>query len=383
MHRWSAVWLVAMMLLAGCGGGSSDHKGKQEAAKSTAAAGSGNAKGSATTKPVNLVVEVNGDLLIHSPVWEQALQDGHGHYDFSPMLSEITPYIKSADLAICHVETPMTPRPPTGYPIFNTPPALATAIKKAGWRVCDTASNHSLDEGQYGIDQTGRALDRVGILHTGSFPSRAAQNRTLMMTVKGVRVAFLAYAEMTNGLPLPHPWSVNLAHLSAIRRAARQARRRGAQVVIVNFHWGEEDVSQPSPFQTELAGELTKDPDITAIVGQHVHVVQPISRVHGKLVVYGEGQLLSNETADCCPIQTEDGMMVFLHITVRGTSSKVSYITYVPTWNRHPDYAVLPVGVALRHDQAPASVLRESYLRTTSVAGRIPHVVYPMPARLR
>jgi poly-gamma-glutamate capsule biosynthesis protein CapA/YwtB (metallophosphatase superfamily) len=204
-----------------------------------------------------------------------------------------------------------------------------------------------------------------------------------MMTVKGVRVAFLAYAEMTNGLPLPHPWSVNLAHLSAIRRAARQARRRGAQVVIVNFHWGEEDVSQPSPFQTELAGELTKDPDITAIVGQHVHVVQPISRVHGKLVVYGEGQLLSNETADCCPIQTEDGMMVFLHITVRGTSSKVSYITYVPTWNRHPDYAVLPIGVALRHDQAPASVLRESYLRTTSVAGRIPHVVYPMPARLR
>jgi poly-gamma-glutamate capsule biosynthesis protein CapA/YwtB (metallophosphatase superfamily) len=382
MRRSPAVWLVAAMLLASCGGGASGHRGKQEAAKSTAAAGSTNANRLATTKPVELTVEVNGDLLIHSPVWEQALLDGHGEYDFSPMLREITPYIKGADLAICHVETPMTPRPPTGYPIFNTPPALAKAIKKAGWRVCDTASNHSLDEGQYGIDQTGRALDRVGVLHTGSFPSRAAQNRTLMLTVKGVRIAFLAYTEMTNGLPLPHPWSVNLARLSAVRRAARQARRRGAQVVIVNFHWGDENVSQPSAFQRELAGELTKDPDITAIVGQHVHVVQPISRVHGKLVVYGEGQLLSNETAACCPIQTEDGMMVFLHITVRGATSKVSYITYVPTWNRHPDYAVLPIGVALRRDQAPASVLSESYSRTTSVAGRIPHVVYPIPARL-
>jgi poly-gamma-glutamate capsule biosynthesis protein CapA/YwtB (metallophosphatase superfamily) len=382
MRRSPAVWLVAAMLLAGCGGGASRHRDKQEAAKSTAAAGSTNANRPATTKPVELTVEVNGDLLIHSPVWEQALLDGHGEYDFSPMLREITPYIKGADLAICHVETPMTPRPPTGYPIFNTPPALAKAIKKAGWRVCDTASNHSLDQGQYGIDQTGRALDRVGVLHTGSFPSRAAQNRTLMLTVKGVRIAFLAYTEMTNGLPLPHPWSVNLAHLSAVRRAARQARRRGAQVVIVNFHWGDENVSQPSAFQRELAGALTKDPDITAIVGQHVHVVQPISRVHGKLVVYGEGQLLSNETAACCPIQTEDGMMVFLHITVRGATSKVSYITYVPTWNRHPDYAVLPIGVALRRDQAPASVLSESYSRTTSVAGRIPHVVYPIPARL-
>jgi poly-gamma-glutamate synthesis protein (capsule biosynthesis protein) len=331
---------------------------------------------------VKLTVEVNGDLLIHSPVWETALQDGHGRYDFSPMLREVAPYIKRADLAICHVETPMTPRPPTGYPIFNTPPQLATAIKRAGWRICDTASNHSVDEGQYGVDQTGRALDRAGVLHTGSFGSGAAQNRTLMVTVKGVRVAFLAYTEMTNGIPLPHRWSVNIARVPAVRRAARLARRRGAQVVIVNLHWGNEDVSQPSRFQLATAGALARDPDITAIVGQHVHVVQPIERVHGKLVVFGEGQLISNESAACCPIQTEDGMLVFLHLVVTGGRSSVTGIGYMPTWNRHPDYRVLPIGDALRRHQAPAGVLRDSYRRTTSVAGRIRHVVEPIPGRL-
>ena len=82
--------------------------------------------------------------------------------------------------------------------------------------------------------------------------------------------------------------------------------------------------------------------------------MQPIERVHGKLVVFGEGQLLSNQTAACCPIQTEDGMMVFLHIVVEGKKSKVTQITYVPTWNRHPDYTVLPIGEALRRHQAPA-----------------------------
>jgi poly-gamma-glutamate synthesis protein (capsule biosynthesis protein) len=298
------------------------------------------------------------------------------------MLREVAPYIKRADLAICHVETPMTPRPPTGYPIFNTPTQLATAISRAGWRMCDTASNHSVDLGQYGIDQTGRALDRAGVLHTGSFGSRAAHNRTLMVTVKGVRVAFLAYTEMTNGIPLPHPWSVNLAHVSAVRRAARLARRRGARVVIVNFHWGTEDVSQPSEFQLRTASALARDPDITAIVGQHVHVVQPIERVHGKLVVFGEGQLISNESAACCPIQTEDGMLVFLHLRVTGNRSSVRSITYMPTWNRHPDYTVLPIGDALRRHQAAAGVLRDSYRRTTAVVGRIRHVVTPIPARL-
>ncbi len=331
---------------------------------------------------VRLTIEVNGDILVHAPVWQRALQDGHGSYDFAPMLREIRPYVRAADLAICHVETPMTPRPPEGYPVLNTPTQLARAIRRTGWRICDTASNHSVDQGQYGIDQTGVALDRVGVLHTGSFSSPAAQNRTLIVTVKGVRVAFLAYTEMTNGIPLPHPWSANIANVVAVRRAARVARRRGAQVVIVNFHWGTEFQAQPSAFQLSTAQALAADPDITAIVGQHVHVVQPIRRVDGKLVVFGEGQLLSNQSAACCPIETEDGMLVFLHITVDRKGSKLVSIGYMPTWDRHPDYTVLPVGDALRSHEAPAALLRASYDRTTSVVGLIPRLLGPRPGHL-
>jgi poly-gamma-glutamate capsule biosynthesis protein CapA/YwtB (metallophosphatase superfamily) len=333
--------------------------------------------------PVRLTIEVNGDILVHAPVWQRALVDGHGRYDFAPMLREIRPYVQSADLAICHVETPMSPRPPQGYPVFNTPPELARAIAQTGWGVCDTASNHSVDQGQYGIDQTGLALDRAGVLHTGSFSSRAAQRRTLIVNVKGVKVAFLAYTEMTNGIPLPHPWSVNIAKVAAVRRAARTARRRGAQVVIVNFHWGTEFQAAPSAFQLATARALTTDPDITAIVGQHAHVVQPIRRVNGKLVVFGEGQVLSNQSAACCSVQTEDGMLVFLHITVDRKRSKLVRIAYMPTWDRHPDYTVLPIGDALKFHQAPAEVLRASYERTTTVVGRIPGVLEPLPGRLR
>jgi poly-gamma-glutamate capsule biosynthesis protein CapA/YwtB (metallophosphatase superfamily) len=327
---------------------------------------------------VELTVEVNGDILVHGPVWQQALRDGHGTYDFSPMLREIAPYVKAADLAICHVETPMTPRPPQGYPVFNTPTQLARAIRQTGWRICDTASNHSVDQGQYGIDQTRLALDRAGVLHTGSFASARQQRQTLIVNVKGVAVAFLAYTEMTNGIPLPHPWSVNMASVDTVRRDARAARLRGAQVVIVNFHWGQEFQSQPSAFQLALAGALTRDPDVTAIVGQHVHVVQPIERVHGKLVVFGEGQVLSNQSASCCPVQTQDGMLVFLHIVVAGRSSRLVSVGYVPTYDRHPDFTVLPIGDALRRHEAPASVLTASFRRTTSVVGRIPHLLGPI-----
>src|SRR5204862_3651239 len=162
---------------------------------------------------------------------------------------------RGADLALCHVETPMTPAAPTGYPTFNTPPELATAIARTGWRACSTAGTHALDQGQAGVEDTIRALDRAGVAHTGTFSSAAAQRTPLIMTVKGVRVAFLAYTELTNGIPSPHPWSVNRANAARIIADAHRARLAGAKVVVVNMHWGDEDVDQPSPFQLHLAGE--------------------------------------------------------------------------------------------------------------------------------
>ncbi len=155
----------------------------------------------------------------------------------------------------------MSPAPPASYPIFNTPPELARGIKATGWDACDTASNHSLDQAQTGIDETGKALDRAGVEHTGSFPSAAAQREPLIVDVHGVRVALLAYTTDTNGIPLPQPWSVNIASRERVLADARRARRMGAEAVIVNLHWGAEIVPEyqpePSSGQLDLVKRLT------------------------------------------------------------------------------------------------------------------------------
>jgi poly-gamma-glutamate synthesis protein (capsule biosynthesis protein) len=331
---------------------------------------------------VQLVVEASGDLLIHSAVFDRARVLGGGrHYDFAPMFTQIKPYIQGADMALCHVETPMTPAPPTGYPTFNTPPALAAAIAQTGWRACSTAGTHSLDQGQTGVDDTIRALDHAGVAHAGTFSSAAARTTPLIMTVKGVRVAFLAYTEQTNGIPSPHPWSVNRASAAQILADAHRARADGAKVVIVNIHWGDQYVARPSSFQLALARALTRSPDITAVIGQHVHIVQPIRIINGKLVVFGEGNLISNQTTACCPAAARDGMIVLLTITVDSRGARVTFIRYVPIWVRHPDFVVLPAGTAWRTDPADAAALRASYERTVAAAGRGP-LIQPIPAHL-
>jgi len=339
-------------------------------------------RAAAPSRPITFTVEASGDLLIHSPVWERALADGGGaHYDFAALLAQIKPIIKSVDLPLCHVETPMTPAPPTGYPVFNTPPELAQAIAQTGFKACSTAATHSLDQGQTGIDDTNRYLDRAGVLHTGEFSSAAGQRTPVIIDVKGVKVAFLAYTDITNGIPSPHPWSVNRASAPQILADARRARMAGARVVIVNLHWGDEYATEPNAFQLGLAKTLTASPDITAIVGQHVHVAQPIRWINGKPVVFGEGNLISNQTEACCVAATQDGLIAIITFRVDRSSARATLVQYVPIWVQHPSFVVLPIATGLRIDPADAPLLRASYGRTVAAAGRGSRI-QPIPAQL-
>ena len=330
--------------------------------------------------PARLTVAASGDLLIHGPVYSRALSNGGGRrYDFRPMLRPIRPFVAGADLALCHVETPLTGGAPSGYPSFRTPVGLARAIRATGWDACSTASNHSLDAGRAGIRSTIAALRRAGIRHSGTARTARERSRPPILRVKGVNVAVLAYTALTNGQPIPRPWSLNLARAGRILADARAARRRGAAIVIVNLHWGAEYTHAPTAAQLQLARRLTRSPAIDAIVGQHAHVVQPIRRLNGKPVVFGEGNLLSNQTAACCPAASQDGLIALLDFVVRGPRARVQRVRYVPTWVRHPDYAVLPVGRAYRRGSADRAALSASYRRTVDVAGRRAR---PVPAAL-
>jgi poly-gamma-glutamate capsule biosynthesis protein CapA/YwtB (metallophosphatase superfamily) len=321
-----------------------------------------------------LTIVATGDLLVHQPVWDRALANGNGLYRFRPMFRAIRPTIRGADLALCHMETPLGPGAPSGFPIFNTPPALAYAVKWAGLDACTTASNHSVDQGRAGVRSTLLALERAGLRHTGTARSRREAQRILLMDVEGLRVAILAATYGTNGLPLPDPWSVKLIRPTQIIRNARRARRLGAELVIVNLHWGVEYVHQPTAEQVRVARQLRRSGVIDLIVGQHAHVVQPIRRLWGKFVVYGEGNFLSAQTSACCPGPTQDGLVAVARVRVAGEKVTVRRVDYVPIYVRRPDFVVVPVGARLRQlaragrsGSAEAAALRESRRRTIAV----------------
>jgi Bacterial capsule synthesis protein PGA_cap len=297
-----------------------------------------------------LTVAASGDILIHSPIYERALANGGGsEYDFEPMFAPLERWLERADLALCHVETSMSRSSPiSSYPRFNSPPSLASAITASGWDACTTASNHAVDFGQVGVDETLEALDRERLEHAGTYASERASRRPEVLRAAGVEIALLSYTTDLNGLVPPTPWAVNVATgPEPVLAAARRAHARGADAVIVNIHWSSamvpEYVHEPNAAQRAFASRLAGSPAITAVVGQGPHVVQPIERIDGKYVVFSEGNLISNQGAAAgLPAASQDGLIAFLELAVRDGDARVRRVRYLPVSVRHPDYAVVP-----------------------------------------
>jgi poly-gamma-glutamate synthesis protein (capsule biosynthesis protein) len=361
-----AVWLVVV----------DDDAGDGRRDGSAPATTSGETPAPDRPKPVRFTVSASGDLLMHSPLLDRALANGGGaEYDFAPFFERIAPYVREADLALCHVETPMGPGPPASYPVFNTPTGLAASIRRSGWDGCSTASNHTLDQGLEGVEGTLEALEDHGVAHAGSHPSARAARQPTLVEVDGVKLGYVAYTDATNGIPAPTGWAVNeyaaadpKAGAEAILADARRARQRGAEAVIVNLHWGDENSSSPNGSQIEVAKRLTASPLIDAVVGQGPHVVQPIWRMNGKFVVFSEGNLVSNQGAAAgLPAATQDGLIALLDFRATEDEVEVRRVRYVPIWVRPGDYVVLPADP--KADPANAQALSDSRARTIATAG--------------
>ena len=339
-------------------------------------------------RPGHFTVSTSGDILIHTSVWEDALAFGNGRsFDFYPMFRPVQRYIAGVDLAICHVETPITTGPPSGYPIFSAPAGLARGIRRAGWDACDTASNHSLDQGQVGIRETGRRLNTQKVPHTGSTASRKAARRPVVLSAGPAKVGLVAYTDATNGFRRPHGWSVNL--LPAAEPARKKARivardvkrtlAAGADTVIVNMQWGDENSPVPNHSQRALARRIVAIDGVAAIAGQGPHVVQPIQRIGGKFVIFSSGNLLSNQSAAAgLPPATQDGMIALLRFVETARGFKVKRVDYVPTLVEPSRHRILATGRGRRNYPALADELRASWRRTVHVVGRGSHLK-PIP----
>ncbi|UYM04468.1 CapA family protein [Solicola gregarius] len=333
-----------------------------------------------TAAAESITIAMSGDVLVHNTVWASAQSDaaaeGKPGFDFAPMFASMRPVIGGADLAICHLETPVAPAsgPFENYPVFSVPPQVLSGLKQTGYDLCTTASNHSVDKGFEGIARTIDAFRRNDLPWSGTAKNAAESRRTPLIDANGVQVAVLSYTFGTNGMPVEKPWSVNLIDTDEIVADAAKAKDDGADLVMVALHDGKEYDEAPTEHQREVVDEITQSPDIDLVYGHHAHTSQPFDVVNGTWVAYGLGNFIAQQ--ELTLPETYRGTTAEFTFAESDDGWSVTAARFVPTQITMPgEYAdtmrVLDARAALADAETPESLkpkLRETIAAVSEVS---------------
>jgi poly-gamma-glutamate synthesis protein (capsule biosynthesis protein) len=333
---------LAALAIAVAGAAAASHRGgiAPDPVTVTAAAGLDAAAKQAPpapAKPAVFTVVAAGDVLLHDPVTASATHGGR--VDYSPLLAGMDNWVRGADLALCHFETPVVPpgKAVSTYPVFGVPPHIVTDLVEQGWDGCSTASNHSIDRGYPGVTATLDAFDAAGLGHSGTARSQAEADAPQLYRLeregRTITVAHIAMAYGLNGFSLPkaEPWAVSLIDVDKAVDQARTARKAGADLVIVSLHAGTEYQASPTQEQLDVTRKLAASGVVDLVLGHHAHVPQPIAKLdggpdgEGMWVAYGMGNFLSNQSASCCTPATSNGELVTA--TVKADPGRPAHVT--------------------------------------------------------
>ncbi|MBP8034805.1 MAG: CapA family protein [Bacteroidia bacterium] len=289
---------------------------------------------SITQISINLV----GDLMCHLPQTNNA-RLSNGEYDFNPSFEYIKPYLQDADITIGNLETTFagTVQPYAGYPAFNSPDAYCTAVKNAGFDFLVTANNHSMDTREAGLLRTIDVIKKHGLGYAGTYLNQKDHDSIRIVNIKGVKLGILNYTYGTNGAypSFDHRYMLNVIDSVGIVDAVRKAKTKGADIVLVFYHMGLENVTEPTQAQKD-AVRFALEAGASLVIGAHPHMIGPTKKVYSKaindtaFVAYSLGNFLSNQYWR----YTDAGVILKLIIQKNYTKKTCSFkdANYLPTW---------------------------------------------------
>ena len=290
-------------------------------------------------------IMAHGDLLYHDLLYMSAKQE-EGSYNFSENFTYVKPWIEQADLAIADFEGTISPDfPLAGYPLFNAPAEVVSAIKDTGYDMVDLAHNHILDSQLSGLISTSKAFTDAEIGTVGVYPEGNRGTAPLQIRkVNGIKVAILAYAYGFNGMEGNLSAEEQAGYLSDFNVEKMQAEieqaEKEADITIVMPQTGVEYQLEPTEEQQTLYRQMV-DWGADLVFGGHPHVAEPSEIIEKdgqrKLIIYSMGNFISNqriETMEGVPTAqwTERGVLMDVTIEKKDGVTSIQTAQARPTW---------------------------------------------------
>lgn len=213
------------------------------------------------------------------------------------------------DARIINLETAIT-RSDTWFPKginYRMHPRNVGCLTSARIDCCMLANNHVLDYDRPGLEETLRALHRVGVKTAGAGRNLAeARAPAIVSTRSGHRVIIVGVGSESSGIP--YEWAATedksgvylleatRARHDFISEMAADVARIGQpdDVIIASVHWGGNWGYAVPSWQQELAHELVDRAGVHLVHGHSSHHPKPIEVYNNRLILYGCGDFLND-----------------------------------------------------------------------------------------
>ena len=322
-----------------------------------------------------------GDLMPHLPVLRAGWNGNN--YDFSYMFQYVKPYISAADYAVVNLETTFSGSDGlkyTGSPKYNAPDALATGAYSSGFDMMLTANNRCYDHGTAGMLRTLDVIQASG-MDTLGVVSALEEPKYIVQQLNGIKIGMVNYtfADITEdrnsptidgtqvdskaaGLINVFDYDMLDVFYAEMEDHISGLTASGAEAIVLFIHWGDSFSTKENSIQQSMAQQLC-DMGVDVIVGNHPHVIQPITQLTstdgtGKtLCLYSTGNFLSNQRSDNIGVETghtEDGLMFsFTFVKYSNGDVHVESVDLIPTWvvvrgtGDNKTYQIIPLDVSV------------------------------------
>lgn len=175
------------------------------------------------------------------------------------------------DLTIANFEGVLTTRGARADKTFafKGEPEYTKILTGSGVDAVNLANNHSYDYGSGSFSDTKKYLNESGVLNF-------AWTKTVVKKIKGVKVGMVGLSTLRGDRE------------AELKKAITAVKNKGAELIIVSIHWGNEGYYEANSLQKQL-GKAAVDYGADLVLGHHPHVLQGIETYKGKYIVYSLG----------------------------------------------------------------------------------------------
>ncbi len=194
---------------------------------------------------------------------------------------------------------------------FRAKPENAALLHELGVDIVSLANNHVYDYGEISLLDSLATLEGIGMPYVGAGRNLAEASRTVYFSAGNQKIAYIS-GTMIERLNTPDTRGATESAAGVFRcfteteifdRIAQA--KENSDFVVVYIHWGTEKTEEPDWSQPDMAKKLA-EAGADLIIGDHPHVLQPITGANGVPTIYSVGNYWFNSsTLDTCLVKVK------------------------------------------------------------------------------